>query len=85
MIGDDRAILQYRRMLRLRLSEYEREMMTGYRLAREITDCGLAQAGVRLESALAALQREIGQVRSQMLVLEGIAEKPAKPAEGESH
>lgn len=71
MMGDDRAILQYRRMLRLRLSEYEREMMTGYRLAREIADCGLAQAGVRLESALAALQREIGQVRSQMLVLEG--------------
>lgn len=80
MMGDDRAMLQYRRMLRLRLSEYEREMMTGYRLAREIADCGLAQAGVRLESALAALQREIGQVRSQMLVLEGIAEKPAKPA-----
>ena len=48
-------------------------------------DCGLAQAGVRLESALAALQREIGQVRSQMLVPEGIAEKPSKPAEGESH
>lgn len=84
-MGDDRAILQYRRMLRLRLSEYEREMMTGYRLAREVVDCGLAQSGVRLESALAALQREIGQVRSQMLVLESIAEKPAKPAEGESH
>ena len=85
MMGDDSAILQYRRMLRLRLSEYEREMMTGYRLAREIPDCGLAQARVRLESALAALQREIGQVRSQMVALEGIAEKPAKPAEGESH
>lgn len=84
-MGDDRAILQYRRMLRLRLSEYEREMMTGYRLAREVVDCGLAQSGVRLESALAALQREIGQVRSQMLVLESIAGKPAKPAEGESH
>jgi hypothetical protein len=30
------------------------------------------------------LQREIGQARSQMLVLENIAEKSAKPAEGES-
>ena len=82
---DDRAILQYRRMLRLRLAEYEREMMTGYRLAREVMDCGLAQAGLRLETALAAMQREIGQVRSQMLVLESIAEKPIKPAEGEGH
>jgi hypothetical protein len=71
-------------MLRLRLAEYEREMMTGYRLSREVADCGLAQAGVRLETALAALQREIGQVRSQMLVLESIAEKP-KPPESEGH
>jgi hypothetical protein len=71
-------------MLRLRLAEYEREMMAGYRLAREVADCGLAQAGVRLETALAALQREIGQVRSQMLVLESIVEK-SKPAEVETH
>lgn len=85
MIADDKAILQYRRMLRLRVAEYEREMMTGYRLAREVTDCGLAQAGVRLETALAALQWEIGQVRSQMLVLESIVEKSAKPAEVETH
>ncbi len=84
-MGDDSAILQYRRILRQRLAEYERELLNGYRLAREISDCGLAQAGVRLESAIAHLQREIGQARSQMLVLEGIAEKPARPAEGESH
>jgi len=75
------AILQYRRMLRYRLAEYENDLLTGYRLAREIADCGLVQAGVRLESAVAHLQREIAQARSQMLVLENIAEKPAKPAE----
>ncbi len=73
MTGEDRAILQYRRMLRLRLAEFERDMMAGYRLAREVADCGLAQAGVKLETALAALQREIGQVRSHLLMLESIA------------
>ena len=84
LIGDDRAILQYRRMLRQRLAEYEKDLLGGYRLAREIAECGLAQAGVRLEGAVAQLQREIGQARSQMLVLENIAEKSAT-AEGESH
>jgi uncharacterized protein (DUF885 family) len=68
-------------MLRQRLAEYEKELLAGYRLAREIADCGLVQAGFRLERAVAHLQSEIGQVRSQMLVLESIAEKPAKPTE----
>ncbi len=79
MTGDDRAILQYRRMLRQRLVEYESGLLSGYRLAREIADCGLVQAGIRLEGAVAKLQSEIGQVRSQMLVLEAIVDKPAKP------
>src|SRR5258708_28979151 len=82
VMGDNRAILEYRRTLRLRLAEYEREMLIGYRLAREIADCGLVQAGLRLETALAGLQRELGLVRSHLLVLENIAEHPPKPAEG---
>jgi hypothetical protein len=82
VVGDDRAILQYRRMLRQSFAEYERELLVGYRLAREMADSGLVQAGIRLEGAVAYLQREIGQARSQMLVLESIAEKPAKPEEG---
>ncbi len=84
MVGDDRAILEYRRTLRLRLAEFEREMLTGYRLAREVADCGLAQAGLKLETGLAELQREIGLARSQLLVLEGMAERPPKAPGGES-
>lgn len=81
-MGDNRAILEYRRTLRLRVAEYEREMLNGYRLAREVADCGLVQAGLRLETALAGLQRELGLVRSHLLVLENIAEHPLKPTEG---
>jgi len=83
-MGDNRAILEYRRTLRLRVAEYEREMLIGYRLAREVADCGLVQAGLRLETALAGLQREIGLVRSHLLVLENIAEHPLKPTEGQT-
>ena len=79
---DNRAILEYRRVLRLRVAEYERDMLIGYRLAREVADCGLVQAGLRLESALLGLQRELGLVRSHLLVLENIAEHPPKPTEG---
>ncbi len=81
-MGDNRAILEYRRILRLRVAEYEREMLIGYRLAREVADCGLVQASLRLESALLGLQRELGLVRSHLLVLENIAEHPLKPTEG---
>ncbi len=73
---DNRAILEYRRTVRLRVAEYEREILIGYRLAREVANCGLVQAGLRLETALAGLQREIGLVRSHLLVLENIAEPP---------
>jgi hypothetical protein len=82
-MGDNRAILEYRRTLRLRVAEYERDMLTGYRLAREVSECGLAQAGLGMETALAGLQRQIGLVRSHLLVLETIAESPSKPKERE--
>lgn len=78
---DNRAILEYRRILRVRVAEYEREMLIGYGLAREVADCGLVQAGLRLENALLGLQRELGIVRSHLLVLENIAEHPLKPTE----
>lgn len=80
-MGDNRAILEYRRTLRLRVAEYERDMLTGYRLAREVAECGLVQAGLGMETALAGLQRQIGLVRSHLLVLETIAETPPE-AEG---
>jgi len=83
-MGDNRAILEYRRTLRLRVAEYERDMLTGYRLAREVAECGLVQAGLGMETALAGLQRQIGLVRSHLLVLETIAENPPNPKEGES-
>jgi len=83
-MGDNRAILEYRRTLRLRVAEYERDMLTGYRLAREVAECGLVQAGLGIETALAGLQRQIGLVRSHLLVLETIAENPPNPKEGES-
>src|SRR5258707_9085104 len=83
-MGDNRAILEYRRTLRLRVAEYERDMLTGYRLAREVAECGLVQAGLGMETALAGLQRQIGLVRSHLLVLETIAENHPKPKEGES-
>ena len=83
-MGDNRAILEYRRTLRLRVAEYERDMLTGYRLAREVAECGLVQAGLGMETALAGLQRQIGMVRSHLLVLETIAENPPNPKEGES-
>jgi hypothetical protein len=66
-MGGNRAILEYRRTLRLRVAEYERDMLIGYRLAREVADCGLVQAALGLETALAGLQREIGLVRSHLL------------------
>jgi hypothetical protein len=59
-------------------------MLSGYRLAREVADCGLIQAGLGLETALAGLQRELGLVRSHLLVLESIVENPPKPAEGKT-
>ncbi len=62
-MGDNRALLEYRRTLRLRMAEYER---------------------LRLETALAGLQSEIGLVRSHLLVLENIAEHPPKPPEGKT-
>ncbi len=83
-MGDNRAILEYRRTLRLRVAEYERDMLTGYRLAREVAECGLVQAGLGMETALAGLQRQIGLVRSHLLVLETLAENPPMPKEGES-
>jgi len=83
-MGDNRAILEYRRTLRLRVAEYERDMLTGYRLAREVAECGLVQAGLGMETALAGLQRQIGLVRSHLLVLETIAENPPNPKEGDS-
>ncbi len=83
-MADNRAILEYRRTLRLRVAEYERDMLTGYRLAREVAECGLVQAGLGMETALAGLQRQLGLVRSHLLVLETIAENPPKPKEGES-
>ncbi len=83
-MGDNRAILEYRRTLRLRVAEYERDMLTGYRLAREVAECGLVQAGLGMETALAGLQRQIGLVRSHLLVLETMAENSPKPKEGET-
>ena len=77
-MGENRAILEYRRTLRFRVAEYEPEILIGYRLAREVADCGLFQAGLRLETALAGLQRELGLVRSHLLVLENIAEQPLR-------
>ena len=83
-MADNRAILEYRRTLRLRVAEYERDMLTGYRLAREVAECGLVQAGLGMETALAGLQRQLGLVRSHLLVLETIAENPLKSKEGET-
>jgi len=83
-MADNRAILEYRRTLRLRVAEYERDMLTGYRLAREVAECGLVQAGLGMETALAGLQRQVGLVRSHLLVLETIAENPPKSKEGET-
>ncbi len=56
-------------------------MLIGYRLAHEVAECGLVQSGLRLENALAGLQREIGLVRGYLLVLETIAEHSLKPTE----
>ncbi len=83
-MADNRAILEYRRTLRLRVAEYERDMLTGYRLAREVAECGLVQAGLGMETALAGLQRQLGLVRSHLLVLETIAGNPPKSKEGET-
>ncbi len=58
------------------MAEYERDMLIGYRLRREVAGCELVQAGLRLETALAGLQRELGLVRSHPLVLENIAASP---------
>ncbi len=54
MTGDDRAILQYRRMLRQRLVEYESGLLSGYRLAR----------GTNLPSPNRHKARDAGQGRS---------------------
>jgi len=44
---DNRAILEYRRTLRLRVAEYEREMLIGYRLAREVNSLWAKPVGLK--------------------------------------
>src|SRR5260370_24528048 len=48
VMGANRAILEYRRTLRLRLAEYERDMLTGHSLAPQDAECCLVPAGVAL-------------------------------------